>query len=216
MKKVFIFDFDGTFYSGEHKFDNVKKNIVDNRRQFLQHLNDEEYKIICDENPRWNNVATGNDVVRCLMKLMKKYEELDITIKDFYDWQNNFIYDLVIDYNQVIDVEFIKRLCENYSVYVVSNSSLKHIHYYMEKLSIDINWFKCVIGNEFIEEDPTKQHYYKEIMEKENVNPCNIYVVGDSVESDLSPALKLGMNAFYVQDANNIKNIVYSIINNKI
>ena len=32
MKKICIFDFDGTFYSGEHKFDKVGKNIEDNRR----------------------------------------------------------------------------------------------------------------------------------------------------------------------------------------
>ena len=124
--------------------------------------------------------------------------------------------DIVLDYNQVVDAEFMKHLCKNFSVYVVSNSSLKHIYYYMEKLNIDTKGFKCVIGNEFKKEDPSKGHYYKEIMEKENAIPHNIYVMGDSVESDLSPALHLGMNAFYVDNANNIKIIVSSIINNEI
>jgi len=32
--KVFIFDFDGTFYSGEHKYDKVKNRIDENRRSF--------------------------------------------------------------------------------------------------------------------------------------------------------------------------------------
>ena len=216
MKKVFIFDFDGTFYSGEHKFDKVEKNIDDNRRKFLQKLNDEDYKMICDENPRWMSATTGNDIIRCMTRLMKKYKDLDITADDFYNWQNDFIYDIVIDYNQVVDAEFMKYLCNNYSVYVVSNSSLKHILYYMEKLNIDTKSFKKIIGNEFKKEDPSKGHYYKEIMEKESASPHNIYVMGDSVESDLSPALHLGMNAFYVENANNIKIIVSSIINNEI
>lgn len=216
MKKVFIFDFDGTFYSGEHKFDKVGKNIEDNRRKFLSHLSDEDYKMICDENPRWVNAVTGNDIIRCMTRLMKKYKELNITPDDFYNWQNDFIYDIVLDYNQVVDAEFMKYLCKNYSVYVVSNSSLKHIYYYMEKLNIDTKGFKSVIGNEFKKEDPSKGHYYKKIMEKENANPHNMYVMGDSVESDLSPALHLGMNAFYVDNANNIKIIVSSIINNEI
>ena len=72
MRKIFIFDFDGTFYSGEHKFDMVKQNIDDNRRKFLSSLSDEQYKIICQENPRWINAVTGTDIVRCLRKLIKK------------------------------------------------------------------------------------------------------------------------------------------------
>ena len=111
MKKVFIFDFDGTFYSGEHKFDKVEDNIKDNRRQFLATLNDKEYEMICNENPRWLKATTGNDIVRCMIRLMKKYKELNITIEDFYNWQNDFIYDIVLDYNQVVDSNFLKDLC---------------------------------------------------------------------------------------------------------
>ena len=47
MGFVFIFDFDGTFYSGEHKFDKVKENIDENKRIFLSHLSDDEYDLIC-------------------------------------------------------------------------------------------------------------------------------------------------------------------------
>ena len=216
MKKVFIFDFDGTFYSGEHKFDNVEQNIVENRRKFLSKLNDEQYQIICKENPRWEKAVTGNDIVRCLIRLMKKYKDWDITIEDFYNWQNDFIYDIVIDENQIVDSEFMKKLCNEYSVYVVSNSSLKHIYYYMEKLNVDTRLFKAVIGNEFKKEDPSKQHYYREILEKEEAKPYNVYVFGDSVESDLTPAIRLGINAFYVDNANNIKKLAYKVINNEI
>lgn len=216
MKKVFIFDFDGTFYSGEHKFDKVKKNIEDNKRKFLSKLTDEQYQMICDENPKWISAITGNDIIRCMTRLMKKYKHLNITIDDFYSWQNDFIYDIVLDLNQTVDNNFIKQLCSNYPVYVVSNSSLKHIYYYMDKLNINTDWFNRVIGNEFKKEDMSKQHYYKEIMDKENAKSYNMYVLGDSVESDLTPALHLGMNAFYVDNAKNITKIVTSILENEI
>ena len=156
MKKVFIFDFDGTFYSGEHKFDRVEKDITINKRKFLSKLTDEEYQIICEENPKWVSAITGNDIVRCMIKLMKKYDNLNIDIEDFYNWQKDFIYDIVLDYNHVVDFKFMKELCDEYSVYVVSNSSLKHIYYYMEKLSVSPSWFKGVIANEFKKEDPSK------------------------------------------------------------
>ena len=216
MKKVFIFDFDGTFYSGERKFDKVKKDVDLNKRKFLSKLSDDEYELVCKENPKWFNVVTGKDIVKMLSELKKKYPNLDISIKDFCDWQNDFIYDVIIDYTQVVDSNFIKSLCESYPVYIVSNSSLKHINYYLNKLNISNNWFNEVIGNEFLEEDPSKKHYYKEIMNKENVDPHNVYVLGDSVDADLSPAINLGMNAFYINNANNIEIIVNSLINNEI
>lgn len=216
MKKVFIFDFDGTFYSGDHKFDNVKNDIELNKRNFLSNLNDDEYAIICNENPRWVNAATGNDILRCLPKLKKKYPNIDIDSKFFSDWQKNYIYDIILDYNQVVNSSFLENLCKNYSVYVVSNSSLKHIYYYMEKLNINVNWFKKVIANEFLENDPTKEHYYEEILKMEKSKPHNIYVLGDSVECDLSPALHLGMNGFYVNNAKNIDSLVTSILDNEL
>lgn len=216
MRKIFIFDFDGTFYSGDHKFDNVKKCIDDNKRMFLSKLNDEEYSTICNENPRWVNASTGNDITRCLLKLKKKYPQMKIDTKTFYDWQNDFIYDIILDFNQVIDSSFLKNLCEQYSVYVVSNSSIKHICYYMDKLNIDIKWFKKVIGNEFLQSDPTKEHYYEEILKKEKAKPYNVYVLGDSVESDLTPALHLGMNAFYVSNAKNIGSLITSILDDRL
>ena len=86
----------------------------------------------------------------------------------------------------------------------------------MEKLNVDTRLFKAVKGNEFKKEDPSKQHYYREILEKEEAKPYNVYVFGDSVESDLTPAIRLGINAFYVDNANNIKKLAYKVINNEI
>ena len=74
--KVFIFDFDGTFYSGEHKYDNVKAKVDQNKRSFLKNINDLDYEIICKENPKWLDVYAGID----LINLLKKFE---LTTKAF-------------------------------------------------------------------------------------------------------------------------------------
>ena len=216
MSKVFIFDFDGTFYSGEHKFDNVAKVVEANRRLFLKNLDDYTYQIICDENPRWLKTVTGNDIIRLIYKFKKKYPNLNISINDFLSWQETMPYDIIIDYNQIVDIEFIKELSKNYSVYVVSNSSSPHIHHYMKKIGINPNWFKKVYSNEFIDSDPSKQHYYKEIMIKEKATPHDIYIFGDSVDADLAPGLKLGMNGFYIDNALNIKPLVNKVLENNI
>lgn len=211
-KKVFIFDFDGTFYSGEHKFDNVKAGIDKNRRKFLKNISDEEYELICKENPKWLDIYVGIDLVNHLKMFKQKYSYLNISPRDFYEWEKDNIDDVIIDYEQIVDVVFLENLCDKYSVYVVSNSSQKHLKYYMDKLNIDYSWFKKVVSNEFLEEDLTKEHYYKDILCEEGCNAHDVYVFGDSVIADLAPALHLGMNAFYVDNSTNIKKLVSEII----
>ena len=66
MKRVFIFDFDGTFYSGEHKFDNVASKVNLNKRKFLPNVSDEEYENICLKYSKWVSAFTGNDIVKCI------------------------------------------------------------------------------------------------------------------------------------------------------
>ena len=51
---------------------------------------------------------------------------------------------------EVVEAMFLKDLCKNYPVYVVSNSSPTHIKFYMDKIGIRYSWFKRVISNHFI------------------------------------------------------------------
>ena len=89
MSLVFIFDFDGTFYSGDHKFDKVKENIESNKRIFLSNLSNDEYEMICNENSRWVSASTGNDIIRCIGRLSKKYPDLNINLDYFYSFLTN-------------------------------------------------------------------------------------------------------------------------------
>ena len=145
--------------------------------------------------------------------MFKNKYGLNVSVKDFCEWQNEDLYDIIIDFDEIVDVDFIEKLCKKYPVYVVSNASYNHLDFYMEKLGIDKRWFKKVYSNEFIEEDPTKEHYYEEILNIEKCKSHNVYVFGDSVNADLAPALHLGINAFYVDNAKNICSLVSKILN---
>ena len=107
MRKVFIFDFDGTFYSGDHKFDNVARIIEKNKRSFLPDINDKDYKMICDENPKWNSAITGIDISKCIYSFKKKYPSLKFSMDAFCNWQNNNSYEIILDYKKIVDVEFM-------------------------------------------------------------------------------------------------------------
>ena len=198
QKKVFIFDFDGTLYSGEHIFDKIPKFIANYKRNFLPNITDAQYNQIVNENPSWLNAYSGAELAKHIYLFMKKYPNLNITIKDFRKWELNVIEPVDIDKKQTINPAFLKKLCQDYPVYIVSNSDIIHV--------------KHIISNQFLAKDQTKKHYYKDILAKENCSPQNAYVFGDSERSDISPALKLGINAFLIKDSRKIQNIIENII----
>ena len=89
---------------------------------------------------------------------------------------------------------------------------MKDLKHYMKILDIDYDWFKGVYSNKFEQFDQTKQHYYQDIINAENITPKQLYVFGDSVVSDLEPAKILGANAVFIQDAHDIKKEVEKYI----
>lgn len=208
MKKVLIFDFDGVFYSGEHKFDNVVSHLNKNRRKFLPNISDEKYREICETFPEWEKTSNGAEIAECIYKIKSQYPKLKISTMDFWNWQQEDIYSLVIDFGQVVDSRYMKQLCKKFPVYIVSNSSPNHIKYYLKKLNVNPRWFKKIFSNHFEEFDQTKMHYYKLILDMEKCAPQNAYVYGDSVISDLEPAEKLSINNFYISNSNDIIKIV--------
>lgn len=215
-KKVFVFDFDGVFYSGEHKFENIRNAIAQNKRKFLPNLTDAQYDQICQNHPEWTQAVRGKNIVENIYKLKYIYPQYDISVDGFNNWQSNDIYKIIIDFGQVIDTKVMKKLCKNYAVYVVSNSSQNHIHFYMKKLGVNPKWFKKVISNMFVEEDTTKKHYLKEILDAEKCLPQNAYMFGDTDESDLVPARKLGMNDIFVENSNDIPKYLEQILGKKL
>ena len=202
--KVVIFDFDGTFYSGEQAFSKLESFINKNRRKFMPRLTDYQYAKISKENPEWKKVYNGSEIVDLMYDLKEKYPQFDISVKDFWNWQNSTPDPLVIDKKLLVDNDYLKDICKKYPVYIVSNSSPTHICYYMEMFGIDKNWFKEIISNRFTAKDRTKEHYYKRILEKENCKPENTIVLGDSDKNDLEPARKLNINTCLILDATTI------------
>ena len=211
-KQVLIFDFDGTFYSGDKAFSKIENYVNKNKRKFLPNLTNEQYKKIVKENPAWKDIYVGADIVDFIYMLKKKYPEYKISIKDFWNWQESKPDPLVIDKNQIVDVNFLKNICEKYPTYVVSNSSPNHITFYMKKFKINPSWFKEIISNHFIAKDRTKKHYYEKILLKENCLPQNCFVFGDSMQNDLVPAQKLNINTYLINNANDIPSIILNAL----
>jgi len=211
-KRVIILDFDGTFYSGEKVFDLLPDYLKNHRREILSGLTDEQYEIVDKENPTWDTAYHGAEIVKHIYMFKDKYPDFNITIDDYWNWQNIRPDPIAIDENEVVNPKFIEKICKEFPTYVVSNSSPTHLNYYFEKLGIKGEWFKEVISNHFIAEDMTKKHYYKDILDNEKCLPDNAFVFGDSIESDLKPAKALGINTYHVTNALKLEETVKGAI----
>ncbi len=211
-KKVIILDFDGTLYSGEHKFDLIPDIIKNNKREFLPHLTDDEYSQICESVPSWNAAIFGSEISKAIIEIKDKFPNLNVSTKDFYDWQDNHIDPIIIDKEETVDLKFLKKLCKEYPTYIVSNSAPHHIDFYMKKIGVKKNWFVDIISNPFSENDTTKRPCYQSIADRENIKTSQLYVFGDSRTSDLAPAQLLSATTGHVRDARLIPYMVNSAL----
>ena len=214
-KKVFIFDFDGTFYSGKNVFSKLDTHVNNGKRQMIPNVSDAEYNQIVKENPEWKTITNGTAIVDMLYSFKQKYPHLKISAHDFWIWQQQNPDPIMIDPNETVDPVFMKNLCKTYPVYIVSNSSPSHLLLHMKTLKLNPKWFKEIISNKFTVKDRTKKHYYARILEKENCLPKNAFVFGDSFKSDLEPAIALGINTTIVTNAKQLPDLVNQSINSK-
>lgn len=212
-KFVFIFDFDGTFYTADNVvFSKVSSHVQKYKRKILGRLSDKEYKQIENENPIWKTVYEGSEIINVIYDLKSKYPSFKISAKDFWDFQNEYPDPLIIDKNRTTDASYIKQLCKNYPCYIVSNSSPNHIKFYLNELGMNHKWFKKIISNRFTLKDRSKKHYYEKILEKEDCKPSDAFVFGDSIRNDLNPAKEIGINTYLITDATLIPSIIDKIL----
>ena len=208
---VFIFDFDGLFYSGEHVFDSVKDWFTKNRRAMFPNISDADYEKIISENPEFLQMEGGSDISRYMYMFKEKYPHLDISVDAYVNLQNEEIETINLEDAHLVDTAFLKEATKKVPSYVVSNSSQKHLYHYMDKIGIDPTWFKKLISNHFEEFDQSKKHYYADIIAEQNAKPEDIHVFGDSYKSDLVPAIELGANAHHVTDSHKLKEEICQI-----
>ena len=198
-KKVVILDFDGTFYTGEHIFDKIPAYIKRHKREFFPRISDADYEMILKENPEFKNIYHGSDVVASMFLFKRKYPSLDISAKDFWDFQNAKPDPLMLEEADIVDAKLMCKLCKKYPVYIVSNSSPHHVKFYLQKFGIEPEWFSEIISNKFTVKDKSKKHYYRNILQKEKVCENQVFVYGDNFKNDIEPALDIGMNGFKIE-----------------
>ena len=63
-------------------------------------------EIIARENPTWQNAIFGSDIVNHIYSFKEKYPTFNVTIDDYWNWQNIRPDPLDIDENEVVNPKF--------------------------------------------------------------------------------------------------------------
>ncbi len=189
--KVVVFDFDDTLYSGADWTPWEEFCKVGLRKMF-EELSDEEFKEI--EKKYYSDGATDESIAGIMLaegrdpKKWLKYREENVCEIDYSNCK-------------VTSNATLKAFANRYTLYIVSNSTIKEIEETIELFNINKKYFKAIYSNQFESELPTKRKLYGKIIEREKIKPDELFVIGNSYKKDVLPALEMGAKGKVISEA---------------
>lgn len=188
--KAIVFDFDNTLYK-DIDWLNYNDFVVENVRKIFDNLTDIEFENLLK---KYN--FNGDRVIEFFAKVC--LDELGST-KKFWDFVKDIKFDGDYSHVKLFPHQILEELSKNYTLYILSNSSVDNIKYVSKKIGLDLSFFKKIYDNKFKEDDLTKARSMKDILRESKLQPSQILIVGDSIVHDLLPAKNLGMKVMLVE-----------------
>ena len=185
--QAIIFDVDNTLIEWKSEFIfALKKVLIDMGYNFEEKIVSLIDESIENYEKEYNFLTKEN-----LLSYINKITHLDLPIE--------FIDNLIIEQGNCIYedsklIDTIKYLSQKYDLYAISNWFTYTQVMRLEKMGV-INYFKLVLGadNNFLKPD---KRAFDIILNKYNAKSC--ISIGDSLECDIEPAKKLGMNTIWL------------------
>jgi putative hydrolase of the HAD superfamily len=144
-----------------------------------------------------NKIKAFNDLLT-LDKTSFSSTKTLITFLDSLNVDKKF-YDSVIDemslnlddniknFNIKNSKEILSNLKKDYRLFLVTKGFKKFQLQKLKKAGLDTSYFSKIYITK-----KNKELFFKKIIDNNNINPKNVIVIGDKIDSDLKPAKKLG------------------------
>lgn len=189
--KVVVFDFDDTLYSGVD-WTPWDKFCLKGLEFLFKDLPDEEFKII--KKRVEDNSSTDSAVINELILAGRKPIE-------WLEYRDNNNCDLDYSVCKITSNDTIQSFAEKYVLYIVTNSTKKDLENTAKILNLDLSSFKEIIVNKYENNEMSKKVLYKYVLDKEKISPNEMYVIGNSLKSDIQPALDLSIKGKVIEHA---------------
>ena len=212
MIKGIIFDFDNTIYDYDYANEKalyVLFNMIHNKHNIDLNIIKTNYNTIN------KNIKNSNNPVNKFNKIIyikKLIEELNIPISllsFYYDIFNNVFISNINLYNNILDLLILLKN-NNIKIGILSNNNFMQQLNKINKLKIE-KYIDIIETSDECGYEKPDLNIYLDIINKFKLNPENIAYIGDNIEHDIIPSLKIGFLPFHF----NIKsNNLFKLIDN--
>ena len=203
--KCVVLDFDGTMYS--------YGDWSNEPKLFGSYLVSKNYLPECDG---WENkmarLAEIYPQYHIIQQMFAFLADNGIDDSEFRKFNDENICEIRTNEIVFLKPETIDKLAESYKVYIISDSAIPYIEFYLDHAKIDKSKFQAILTNEYRDEGYTKIPMMKQIIKETGLSPDEIIMVGDSERSDIVPAKLLGIQTHHVKVVEETEKILKKLI----
>lgn len=210
LKKVkcVIVDFDATLYSnGDWSKEPEFFGTYLAERNLLPEISSWEKKLefLREKHPNFHIIKS----------IFAYLHESGIDDSDFRKFNNEHICEIRGKDTVFIKPEIIEEISNHYPIYIVSDSSVPYLEFYLDYAGINKNFFSGIYENEYNDETYSKISIMKRVLGESGVKSNEIIMIGDSEYSDIQPAKLLGFQTKHIKHVSETEEILQELINMK-
>lgn len=203
--KCVILDFDGTLYS-DGDWSNEPKLFGDYlvAKNYLPDFKTREEKMA-----KLEEMYPGYHIIQQMFAFM---HDNNIDDSDFRKFNDENICEIRTESIVFINPDIIDELVKSYKIYMISDSAIPYLEFYLEHAKIDKTSFEAILSNEYKDEGYTKIPMMKKVLAKTGLTPDELIMIGDSEKSDIIPARLLGLQTCHVKHVSETEKILRKLI----
>ena len=207
LKKVkcVILDFDGTLYSNGD-WSNEPKLFG----EYLMNKNYlSEYGSADERMAKLGEMYPNYHIIQQMFAYL---HDNGIDDGDFRKFNNENICEIRSKDIVFLKPEIIDNLAKNYQLYMISDSAIPYLEFYLDHAEIDKSKFKKIMTNEYRDAGYTKIPMMKKVLAETGFKPDELIMIGDSEKSDIVPAKLLGLQTCHVKHVSETEKILNKLI----
>lgn len=203
--KCVVLDFDGTMYS-DGDWSNEPKLFG----QYLLSKNYlPEFETADAKMAHLDEIYPNYHIIQQMFAFLK---DNGIDDRDFRKFNDENIYEIRSDNIVFLKPEAISELAKSYKIYLISDSAVPYLEFYLDFAGIEKRNFEAILSNEYKDEGFTKIPMMKKILAETDLKPAEVIMIGDSEKSDIVPAKLIGFQTCHVKHVSDTEKILKKLI----
>ena len=202
--KCVILDFDGTLYS-DGDWSNEPKLFGEYlvRKNYLPAFETWEEKMA-----ELERLYPNYHIIQQVFAFL---HDNGIDDSEFRKYNNDNICEIRNETIVFLKPEIIDKLAKSYKIYMISDSAIPYLEFYLDHAKIDKSKFEKILSNEYNDEGYTKIPMMKQVLSETGLAADEIIMIGDSEKSDIIPAKLLGIQTQHVKHVSETEKILKKI-----